>query len=213
MPRKSHDTFTNRLKWRLEWLAYTCVETVSGILPGSLVFRMGEILGAIIWCFVPIRRRIVLRNLRIAFHDQYDLPTLQRMARETMIRTGANLFSATHTALLPASRIHEVISVENQELMESALKDSNGLVLLPSHMGNWEVLSRMNDMFPEGHQIGAFYRPLNNPILNKRVVAQRATDGSHLFSKHDSLHHVTGFCAKEESLEFSQISAWDGRAN
>ncbi len=123
----------------------------------------------------------------------HDLPTLQRMARETFIRTAANLFSATHTGLLPACRIHEVISVENQELMESALKDSSGLVLLPSHMGNWEVLSRMNGMFPEGHQIGAFYRPLNNPIMNERVVSQRATDGSHLFSKHDSLHHVTGF--------------------
>jgi lauroyl/myristoyl acyltransferase len=191
--RKPNDNFTNRLKWRLEWLAYTCVETVSGFLPGSLIFRIGEIMGGIAWNLIPMRRRVVLRNLRIAFHGEYDLPTLQRMARETVIRTGANLFSATHTALLPASRIHEVISVENQELMESFLTESAGLVLLPSHMGNWEVLSRMNGMFPKGHKIGAFYRPLNNPILNERVVAQRTTDGSHLFSKHDSLHDVTGF--------------------
>jgi KDO2-lipid IV(A) lauroyltransferase len=51
----------------------------------------------------------------------------------------------------------------------------------------------MNGIFPQGHKIGAFYRPLNNPLLNERVLAQRETDGTHLFSKRDSLHHVTGF--------------------
>ncbi len=193
MTRKSSDNFITRLKWRLEWLVYTCLETVAGFLPGWLVFRIGEMIGRIAWYLIPIRRRIVLRNLRIAFYGEYDLPTLQVMARETVIRTAANLCSAAHTALLPASRIHEVLSVENQELMENSLPASSGLVLLPSHMGNWEVLSRMNGMFPRGHPIGAFYRPLNNPILNERVVAQRTTDGSHLFSKRDSLHHVTGF--------------------
>jgi KDO2-lipid IV(A) lauroyltransferase len=60
-------------------------------------------------------------------------------------------------------------------------------------MGNWEILSRMNRVFPQGHAIGAFYRPLNNPLMNARVVAQRQTDGTHLFSKRDSLHLVTGF--------------------
>jgi Kdo2-lipid IVA lauroyltransferase/acyltransferase len=191
--RKSSENFITRLKWRFEWLVYTCLETVAGYLPGWLVFRIGEIMGGMAWHLIPLRRRTVLRNLRIAFYGEHDLPTLQGMARETIIRTGANLFSAAHTALLPASRIHEVLSVENQELMEASLSISPGLVLLPSHMGNWEVLSRMNGMFPKDHKIGAFYRPLNNPILNERVVAQRTTDGSHLFSKRDSLHHVTGF--------------------
>jgi lauroyl/myristoyl acyltransferase len=162
-------------------------------LPGWLVFRFGEMMGSLAWYFISSRRRVVLRNLRIAFHGEYDLPALQRMARETVRRTGGNLFSAAHTALIPASRVGEVLSVENPNLVESALAESPGLLLLPPHMGNWEILSRMNGMFPQGHQIGAFYRPLNNPLLNERVLAQRTTDGTHLFSKRDSLHQVTGF--------------------
>jgi KDO2-lipid IV(A) lauroyltransferase len=186
-------------KWRAEWLLYTCVEEIAGRLPGSWVFRIGEILGDIAWHFIPLRRRIVLRNLRIAFHGEYDLPALQRMAKETVRRTGANLFSTAHTARLSAKRIDAMLTVENQELIENAMSGSAGLVLLPSHMGNWEILSRMNRLFPQGHQIGAFYRPLNNPLLNERVLAQRETDGTHLFSKRDSLHHVTGFL-REGSL-------------
>lgn len=187
---KSH---SKRWKWRAECLAYTCVEEIAGRLPGSWVFRIGEVLGGIAWHFIPSRRRIVLRNFRIAFHGEYDLPTLQQMARETVRRTGANLFSTAHTARLSAERIDAMLTVENQELIESAMSGSAGLVLLPPHMGNWEILSRMNRLFPQGHKIGAFYRPLNNPLLNERVLAQRETDGTHLFSKRDSLHHVTGF--------------------
>jgi KDO2-lipid IV(A) lauroyltransferase len=192
-PKSDSKSHSKRLKWGAEWLLYTCVEEIAGRLPGSWVFRIGEALGGIAWHFIPSRRQVVLRNLRIAFYGEYDLPTLQRMAKETIRRTGANLFSTAHTARLSAKRIDAMLTVENQDLIESAMSGSAGLVLLPPHMGNWEILSRMNRLFPQGHHIGAFYRPLNNPLLNERVLAQRETDGTHLFSKRDSLHHVTGF--------------------
>lgn len=121
------------------------------------------------------------------------------MARETIIRTVANLLSSAHTAALSSRQIDKVLTVENQDLIEDAMSGNAGLVLMPAHMGNWEVLSRMNRVFPQGHKIGAFYRPLNNPLMDARVVAQRETDGTRLFSKRDSLHHVTGFL-REGSL-------------
>jgi KDO2-lipid IV(A) lauroyltransferase len=182
-----------RWKWRAEALAYAAMESVLGLLPGSVVFKVGEALGGVAWHFMPKRRRVILRNLRIAFHGEYNLAELQRMARETTRRTAANLFSAAHTARLSSTQINEILTVENQDLVDKALSGAPGLVLLPPHMGNWEILSRMNRVFPQGHAIGAFYRPLNNPLMNARVVAQRQTDGTHLFSKRDSLHLVTGF--------------------
>jgi Kdo2-lipid IVA lauroyltransferase/acyltransferase len=180
-------------QWKMEWVAHTCVEKILGNLPGPWVFRLGEFLGGLAWHFMTMRRHVVLRNLRIAFHGEHDLPTLQKMARESFRRTGANLFSTAHTARLPGDQIDAVLEVENQDLIEEAMAGGKGLVLMPSHMGNWEILSRMNRLFPQGYKIGAFYRPLNNPYLDARVVEQRATDGTRLFSKRDSLHQVNGF--------------------
>ena len=185
-----------RWKWRLEWLAVTGLEKLAGLLPGALVFRAGESLGGLAWHLLPQRRNIVLRNLRIAFHGEHGLPELRRMARENFRRTGGNLLSAVHTARLPATGIDSVLRVENQDLIEHAMSGSAGLVLMPAHMGNWEILSRMNRLFPQGHGIGAFYRPLSNPLLDARVVAQRATDGTRVFSKWDSLMQVAAFLRK-----------------
>ena len=38
---------SKRWKWRAECLAYACVEEIAGRLPGSWVFRIGEMLGGI----------------------------------------------------------------------------------------------------------------------------------------------------------------------
>lgn len=180
-------------KWRLEWLAQIGVEKFAAVLPGPLVFRLGEAFGGLAWHFLRERRNIVLRNLRIAFHGEHDLPTLRKMARQSFRRTGANLFSALHTATLSPERIAEVVSVENPELIVDTLRDGKGLVLLPCHMGNWEILTRIHRSFPLDRENGALYRPLNNPLLDARVLAQREAEGTRLFSKRDSFHAISGF--------------------
>lgn len=181
------------LQWRLECLGHSLIETVAGWLPGSLVFHMGEALGGLVWYFMPQRRKMILRNLRIAFAGEKELPELRRMARETFRRTGANLISAARTAHLPAERLGEVIHIENLELLEQSLAGGKGVVLLLAHMGNWEILSRVVHFFPKGSRAGAFYRPLNNRLLDKRVLDRRQADGTRMFSKGDNPLHVAGF--------------------
>ena len=181
------------LQWRLECLGHSLIEGLAGLLPGPWVFRLGEVLGGLVWHFMPLRRVMILRNLRIAFAGEKDLPELRRMAKETFRRTGGNLVSAAHTARLAPDRLGRVIHIENLELLEQALAGGRGVVLLLAHMGNWEILSRLIHLFPPGSRAGAFYRPLNNPMLDARVLARRQSDGTRMFSKRDSALQVAGF--------------------
>jgi KDO2-lipid IV(A) lauroyltransferase len=181
------------LQWRLECLAHSALELLVRPLPGPLVFRLGEMLGALAWHFLPQRRRIVLRNLRIAFAGEKELPEIIQMAKETFRRSGANLVSVAHTARLSPQELGKVIHIENRGLLEEALATGRGVVLLLAHMGNWELLSRLVHLFPPGSKTGAFYRPLNNPLLDARVLARRQADGTRMFSKRDPFHQVTGF--------------------
>lgn len=184
---------SKRLQWQLECLGHSMLEGVAGLLPGPLAFRLGEALGGLVWRLMPQRRKIILRNLRIALAGEKDLAELRRMARETCRRTGANLISAAHTARLPKERLGEVIAIENLDLLEQALAGGRGVVLLLSHMGNWELLSRIVHFFPKDSKAGAFYRPLNNRLLDERVLARRQADGTRMFSKHDAFHQVASF--------------------
>jgi Kdo2-lipid IVA lauroyltransferase/acyltransferase len=181
------------LQWRLECLGHSLIEGLAACLPGPWVFRLGEALGGLAWHFMPYRRRIILRNLRIAFAGEMEVPALKRMARETFRRTGANMISAAHTARLSPAELGEVIHIENLDLLEKSLAGGRGVVLLLAHMGNWEILSRIVRYFPIGSKAGAFYRPLNNKLMDARVLARRQADGTRMFSKKDNPLHVAGF--------------------
>lgn len=184
---------TSQTKWALEAFAYTCIESLTRFLPGPLVFRFGEALGALTWHLMPKRRAIVLRNLRIALHGQASPEEIHTLAKANFRRTGANLISSSHTAMLSPAQLSDAIEVENIQLLNESYASGKGTLLLLSHMGNWEILARLCHFFPAGSKAGAFYRPLNNLILDERVLRRREKDGTRMFSKRDSPHHVAGF--------------------
>lgn len=181
------------LQWRLEYLAHAVVEFLASILPGPWIFRIGEWLGDLAWHLFPKRRRTVIRNLRIAFAGEKDPGEIHRMARESFRRAGANLISTAHTARLSPAQLRKVLKLENLFLLEETLASGRGVVLLLAHMGNWEVLCRLIHFFPPGSRAGAIYRPLNNTLLDHRVLARRQKDGTRMFSKRDPFHQITGF--------------------
>lgn len=185
--------YSKMLKWRVEAWAHSVVATIVGRLPSDSVFRFGEALGRLVWPLMKERRATIIRNLRIAGGTPASEGDMQAVARACFIRAVANLVSSSVSTGLPAEDLGEVLEMENPEMLEAALAQGNGVVVLLAHMGNWELLTRLHRFFPKGTRSGAFYRPLNNPILNERVLQQREADGTRLFSKRDSLHLVSGF--------------------
>lgn len=181
------------LQWRLECLGHGLVEGLAALLPAPWAYRLGGFLGGLVCGFLPRRQKVILRNLRIALAGEKELPELRVMARETFKRTAANLVSAARTAKLKPGQLAEVIEIENLHLLEKPVSEGTGVVILLSHMGNWEILSRIVHFFPEGTKAGAFYRPLNNPIMNQQVLDRRQADGTRMFSKGDNPLHVAKF--------------------
>lgn len=185
--------FRKRCQWRLEWLAQVALETLLRPLPAAWVYQLGSLCGGLAWHCLPRRRAIVVRNLRIAFAGELDPPAIRSLARESFRRTGANLFSTAHAARLSPRRLQHTLRLENPELLAAARAEGAGVVLLLSHMSNWELLARLIHIFPPGSATGAFYRPLNNPLLDARTLRRREADGTRMFSKHDGPHEAAGF--------------------
>lgn len=181
-----------RLSWRIEAFGYSLVAACLRFVSAKNVFRLGELIGKLMWPMLKLRRELIIRNLRIACAP-VEFAEAEKMARDSFVRTVANLLSSSISPKARGGSIQEMLVVENPELLEEACAAGRGVVLLLAHMGNWELLTRMTRYFPKGTKCGAFYRPLNNPILNERVLKIRQADGTRLFSKRDSLHQVGGF--------------------
>lgn len=185
--------FTKRLSWRVEAAAHSGLAAIMRLLPAESVFIFGEFLGKLIWPLMKKRQKTIARNLRIATEGKYSPDEIDSMARRSFERTVANLLCSSVSAKAAGADLTDLMEVENPEVMAEALAQGKGVVLLLAHMGNWELLTRLKAFDPGIVNLGGFYRPLNNPILNERVLREREFDGSRLFSKRDSLHLVSGF--------------------
>lgn len=177
-------TLHRRVKWRAEWAAYLVFEKLIGLVPPSAASRLGACIGAVAGRLSPSRRKTVERNLRIAFGSEKSAEELARLVDEVFRRNGANLIASLCTAGLPASRLDDVVTIENPEALSAIATPGRGAVVLLAHMGNWEVLAQA---FPKiaraGNRAGTIYRLLNNPHMDAHVKTMRRKRGLELFEK------------------------------
>lgn len=180
-------TLSRRIQWRLEVVAYALIEGTLGILPARAVARAGRVAGAVAHLVLSNRRRTVTRNLRIALAGEIKPAELAEVTKEVFKRAGANLLSSLRTARLGDAGLAETVSVVNLEYLNEATAAGRGVLAVLAHMGNWEAIAQWCPVWLQPGQTAAtVYRPLNNPIMNARMVLSRARRGVKLFSKDDS---------------------------
>lgn len=171
----------------MEYLAYRGLELAVGLLPAGFAAWVGSTAGELACRLASKRRRTVRRNLRIAFAGEKSPAEIDALTREVFRRTGANMVASLHTASVSRKGLARALMIEGREMFQAAVREGRGVVVVLSHMGNWEALAQQFPLLiPEGYKGATVYRPLNNPLLNKRVEDTRARAGTGLFSKKDS---------------------------
>ena len=177
-------SFFRRIQWRLEYGVYLAAEKLIGLLTPREACLVGEQVGLLIRLLSAKHRRIVKRNLRIAFAGEKSVAELEALAEEGFRRAGANLIASLCTASLEPEALNRAVKIENAELLTRAMSTGKGVIGVLAHMGNWEALAQKFPQFmPPGVKAGDIYRPLSNPYLDVRMVATRQRMGLKLFKK------------------------------
>lgn len=183
-----------RLKWRLEVAGFVVLEACLGLMPLAWVAAAGRAAGSAACLVLPRRRRVVARNLRIAFAGEKSAEELRELTAEVFRRSGANLLCSLRTGDMGERALARAIAVRDEAVYREALARGQGVVVVLAHMGNWEALAQwFPKLLPPGVAGATVYRPLNNPLMNARVAATRMRRGVGLFSKDDNPLGMAGF--------------------
>lgn len=164
----------------MSYLAYLLFRLFSGLialLPLPVSFLCGRALGWFAYYLEIPYRRLVLRNLRIAFEGEKSPRQLRRLAREHFANLGANLFSSFKLATMRPADITARVNIENMQALHKAAERDKGVVLILSHLGNWELLAQLVPHGPPGTRVGTIYQPLGNHYFDQHVKATRARLG------------------------------------
>jgi KDO2-lipid IV(A) lauroyltransferase len=180
-------TPARRLQWHLETLAYRVFEQSLSLLPLPWLARIGRAAGAVAYPLIGKRRRIVERNLRIAFAGERSANEQTKLAREVFRRSGANLICSLGTAANDGHSLEASITMRDEKIFWEAHARGKGVIAVLAHMGNWEALAQwIPRLLPPDVKVANIYRPLNNPIMDGRLLAMRGRHGLKMFSKDDN---------------------------
>ena len=169
------------------YFLFRMVSWCLGAVPLSFAIKVGRAVGACAWWLCRPYRRLVERNLEIAFGDKKTRSERFRLGAESFARLAGNVAAGMHLSRLPVDAIVRFVECEGLDHVRRQIAQGRGMIMVIGHMGNWELLSRV---FPAvlGCKCGTIFQKLSNPWMDAAVRRERSKEGLLLFERKEGFH-------------------------
>ncbi|MFQ5672365.1 MAG: lysophospholipid acyltransferase family protein [Nitrospinales bacterium] len=176
-----------QIRHRLEYGAFLCFLLLVSPLSARGVFRLGRLLGGLVYAAGRQRKRIAAINLDIAFGNNKTRTEKKRIARESFRQQAVSLLQCLWLRHRPAERLGELIdgAPEGVDVLRDCLARKKGVLLLTAHYGNWEVMGHCHGSLGIAPLVSVA-RKLDNPLLEKNAGEFRALFGNAIVHKDES---------------------------
>ena len=167
MSRASEQT---RLWHARHWPTWVGLGVFRGLslLPWGIQRILAALLATVIYYVVPVRRRVVLVNLRLCFPEKAE-SEIRALARAHYHALAMGVFEtcAAWWATPPRLPCFQIVGAEH---LDRAIARGKGVILLTAHFTTLEICARMMArQFP----LSVLYRDPNNPVIAAQMRAQR----------------------------------------
>lgn len=99
---------------------------------------LGAALGLVWYDVLRIRRDVVFNNLTIAFPEMADSEKV-RLGRRALMNFGKNFVEYAYLPYFQKLKIEEHFTTEGLELVDQALKEGHGVILITCHLGHGDL--------------------------------------------------------------------------
>jgi KDO2-lipid IV(A) lauroyltransferase len=168
----------------LESAAAALVSVLVRRLPRRAVLALGGRLGTL-WGRLDRRHlAIAADNLRRAF-PEWEEPRVQRTARGVYRHFGTVILDLLWMQGRSAEAMLALSDLEGVEHLQRARALGRGVLCPGAHFGNWELQAIAS--VPLIGDVASIARPLDNPALDRRLVALRTSTGNSVIYKRKAL--------------------------
>ncbi len=166
-------------------------------LPFWILYRFSDMLYIIIYYVVGYRKKVVRRNLKLAFPDKTDIE--RHKIEKQFYKHFADLFvemiKAFHMSL---AQMNKRFVFNNVELINELTDAHQNVIIVGGHYGNWEwvfSLASMTDALPI-----ATYLKINNPYFEKFMLKNRSRFGGELIETKNLRHTLKTYVLQQKQF-------------
>ena len=165
------------------YLLYRLGSAIASALPLPLLFVFGEFLGFCAWIILGNYRRLAQHNVTIAFGNEKSLRQLRRLVRRHFQRLGANLLCSVKLTGMPLEKMATRIEAENLDFIHRELRAGRPVVLILSHLANWELFAHILPKYIGYVRNSTIYQRLGNRFIDEYVRRVRGRAGVEMFDR------------------------------
>jgi KDO2-lipid IV(A) lauroyltransferase len=141
-----------------------------GVAWGS---ALGGFMGRELFYRTPLTKR-ARANLRASFPEMPDAE-VEATLREMWDNLGRTAAEYAHLDKLSMKGPNPRLELAGLEYADAAIASGKPIIFVSGHFANWETMPFAAAQY--GIEGGEVYRPLNNPFVDRWMVAQRAKNG------------------------------------
>jgi len=120
-------------------VSYYAIFVLARLLPLRICRWIGRVIALTVYIFSTLDRKGFANNLSLALNKPVDHVCIRRLVRRMFMNYGEYMADFFCLPQLPRSKARAVFShLKREEIIQKALKQGRGVILLSAHLGNWE---------------------------------------------------------------------------
>jgi KDO2-lipid IV(A) lauroyltransferase len=170
----------NALLQRVEYLLYRAVARAVRSASNAGLRRWGSRLGTLARHLLRGRDRLAMRNLVATFPEK-SAAECRTILDECWRHFGREALAAIRMQHVPIEEIPSYCRFVNANLVEEAIAQGRGIILLSAHYGAWEIAGLA--IIALVKNVHTVTRPLDNEYLERDLALIRALTGVHVVER------------------------------
>lgn len=151
------------MKNRIEYILFILFSWCFRLLGINLSRKFATVLALVFFYLIPIRKKVVSNNLKIAFPGN-DNQTNKKLAFRIYLSFAITLVEILYLPYIKKEKLINEVMCSNPELIIEKFKEGKGLILLSSHFGNWEF-GAISIALQVHLPFSVIVKPLRNPLV------------------------------------------------
>jgi KDO2-lipid IV(A) lauroyltransferase len=151
------------------------------VLPRRLLLSLGAAVGAFAGRIDRRHTGIARENLRAAYPETLAAGDRERILRACWRHFGRITFDALAFPRLDQRSLGTILKVEGLENARAAFAQGKGALVFSAHYGHWEAGAYAMGLL--GVPFAVIARPLDNPLLDRRLIELRSGTGNAVIPK------------------------------
>ena len=164
------------MKNRTEYILFIFFSWCFRLLGLNLSRKFAAIIAFVFFHFIPIRKKVVFDNLKIAFPEN-DIHTNKKLAFRIYHSFAITLVEVLYLPYIKKKDLINQVECINPELIVEKYKEGRGVILLSSHFGNWEYIA-ISVAIQIQLPFSVIVKPMRNPLVYEWMNKARIRFGN-----------------------------------